>query len=793
MSFLFVNQNDNFYIYFLFRLKLEMKCILISKEILRIVFLIFLLQNNYLMANQNHISRMLFNKYDIITFEKIQYLKYCKNNMTYFIHHRNLILNQSSIHDISNWFYLLHIHCYQGNSFVKKENIKIYHDLPTLGHNQNEQVNHDIDVYNMIKPLIHKDWNNINREKIKSEAKFYIENTARNQLLNPFQQNVKTFFDHFGQTEINLSVDNKGRFNQSRFLLLTPWYKNNSHVLFSQLGFQSEERTIGHIGIGQRFDDLHPFLNLGYNVFIDYDLDQQHKRMSIGTEAASNYFKLSTNYYWPITKWRDSFDMEDYMERPAEGFDIRLQGYLPNYPQLGGKMKYEQYFGKEVALFNKTKRQKNPKAVSIGIDYRPFPLASIYVDHKLGQNHHRETKLGLTLNYQFGTPLSSQLDPNNLNEARNLKQNRLAPVDRNYNIVMEYKEKQLLSVDLPAMDKNILEGDIYVIRPLIKNKYPIKTVSWLGDVSQLSLSSSSADKNSPVGWKIILPEWNSEKDAKNTYRLAIQIEDTKGHQAISNYMDIVVRHERKIALSVADSREDSINQGEIQLKLEVKDHHEKTMKEKDMTPEWTILDPNNNKIPLLERENCSEDTESCIRVLSTEKKATGEHVLTLSSDMSGTFEISASIKNYGQSNIVDVIFNKNPIGRRLLMNGPKPQNIYRGIFLLEDNPHPGSGAQDYTKPGAPHPKVGKTYLFRAWIDENNDGIWDKNEPEAMDKITRIQWKLEPVNPQKSFNSEELIIKGATTDQYTIPIKNDSEPIKSHQGFRLMVESNDIYS
>lgn len=122
-----------------------MKCILISKEMLRIVFFIFLLQNNYLMANQNHISRMLFNKYDIITFEKIQYLKYCKNNMTYFSHHRNLILNQSSIHDISNWFYLLHIHCYQGNSFVKKENIKIYHDLPTLGHNQNEQVNHDID------------------------------------------------------------------------------------------------------------------------------------------------------------------------------------------------------------------------------------------------------------------------------------------------------------------------------------------------------------------------------------------------------------------------------------------------------------------------------------------------------------------------------------------------------------------------------------------------------------------------------------------------------------------------
>ncbi|HDP9620698.1 TPA: inverse autotransporter beta domain-containing protein, partial [Escherichia coli] len=43
-------------------------------------------------------------------------------------------------------------------------------------------------------------------------------------------------------------------------------------------------------------------------------------------------------------------DIEDYQERPANGWDIRAEGYLPAWPQLGASLMYEQYYGDEVGL-----------------------------------------------------------------------------------------------------------------------------------------------------------------------------------------------------------------------------------------------------------------------------------------------------------------------------------------------------------------------------------------------------------------------------------------------------------
>lgn len=79
--------------------------------------------------------------------------------------------------------------------------------------------------------------------------------------------------------------------------------------------------------------------------------------------------RLATNYYHPLSNWKDSRDFDDYEERPAKGFDVRLQGYLPAYPHLGASLVYEQYYGDEVALFGKDHLQKDPSAVTVGLDY----------------------------------------------------------------------------------------------------------------------------------------------------------------------------------------------------------------------------------------------------------------------------------------------------------------------------------------------------------------------------------------------------------------------------------------
>ncbi len=99
---------------------------------------------------------------------------------------------------------------------------------------------------------------------------------------------------------------------------------------------------------------------LGYNVFIDQDFSGDNTRLGIGGEYWRDYFKSSVNGYFRMSGWHESYNKKDYDERPANGFDIRFNGYLPSYPALGAKLMYEQYYGDNVALFNSDKLQSNP-------------------------------------------------------------------------------------------------------------------------------------------------------------------------------------------------------------------------------------------------------------------------------------------------------------------------------------------------------------------------------------------------------------------------------------------------
>ncbi|HBR1537000.1 TPA: inverse autotransporter beta domain-containing protein [Klebsiella pneumoniae] len=60
--------------------------------------------------------------------------------------------------------------------------------------------------------------------------------------------------------------------------------------------------------------------------------------------------RLSANSYARLSGWRDDKRLTDYQSRPANGWDIRTEAWLPAYPQLGGKLNFEQYYGNEVAL-----------------------------------------------------------------------------------------------------------------------------------------------------------------------------------------------------------------------------------------------------------------------------------------------------------------------------------------------------------------------------------------------------------------------------------------------------------
>lgn len=106
------------------------------------------------------------------------------------------------------------------------------------------------------------------------------------------------------------------------------------------------------------------------NTFYDNDFTGNNRRIGVGVEAWRDYLKLSANGYFGLSGWHQSSisSLKDYDERPANGYDIRAEAYLPAYPQLGGKVMYEHYMGRNVALDGNTSHlRENPSTLTLGL------------------------------------------------------------------------------------------------------------------------------------------------------------------------------------------------------------------------------------------------------------------------------------------------------------------------------------------------------------------------------------------------------------------------------------------
>ncbi|MFG3824463.1 inverse autotransporter beta domain-containing protein, partial [Escherichia coli] len=214
----------------------------------------------------------------------------------------------------------------------------------------------------------------------------------------------------------------------------------------------------------------------GVNLFFDHDLTRYHSRMGLGGEYWRDNLKLGANGYLRLTGWRDAPELDyDYEARPANGWDVRAEGYLPAYPQLGAKLMYEQYYGDEVALFGRDHRQKDPHAFTAGVSYTPVPLVSLSAEQRQGKGGENDTRFGLNLNYTPGVSLARQLDPDAVAYRRSLSGSRHDLVERNNNIVLEYRKKELVKLQLndPVTGKG---GEQKALVASLQSKYSLKTL-----------------------------------------------------------------------------------------------------------------------------------------------------------------------------------------------------------------------------------------------------------------------------------------------------------------------------
>ncbi|HFI4676111.1 TPA: inverse autotransporter beta domain-containing protein, partial [Escherichia coli] len=268
-------------------------------------------------------------------------------------------------------------------------------------------------------------------------------------------------------------------------------------------------------------------------------------RAGFGVEYWRDYFRLGVNTYFGLSDWKNSRDIDDYLERPANGWDFSAEGWLPAYPQLGASIQFEKYYGKNVGLFGSDNLQENPYAVTGGISYTPVPLIKFSAQHKQGQSNVHDTTFGVEFNYRPGVSLAEQLSSDNVAVMREVQNRRYDFVERNNNIVLEYKKKHALKISLPESVQGEGESIIPVTLTINNASGGIKSVQW--NDSAFTAAGGKISGNG-TSWQITLPAYKSE--GVNSWNVGATVQDNRGN--VSNYavMNISVNNS---GVSTADS------------------------------------------------------------------------------------------------------------------------------------------------------------------------------------------------------------------------------------------------
>ncbi|PHM24659.1 inverse autotransporter beta domain-containing protein [Xenorhabdus ehlersii] len=395
---------------------------------------------------------------------------------------------------------------------------------------------------------INNNLNSINQSiqiagNILSSSPSELAEQAKSYALNKFNSTVSSgaqkWLSQFGTARISFGLDRKGTLKNNSFDLLLPLYDNKVDWLsFSQLGYRNKDnRDTINLGLGGRY--FYQNWMYGLNTFYDYDLTGKNQRLGLGGEIWGDYIKLSANTYYRLSNWQNSRNFVGYYERPANGYDINGEFFLPAYPNLGAKLTYEQYFGDKVTLFNRDTKQKKPNLVKLGLTYTPVPLFTLGVDYKQGGSRHSETQFLANFNYKLGVPLSMQLSSENVAVARTLAGSRYDLVERNNHIVLEHQKKPIAQLSLPETIIGYSQEQLDITVKLSSNAF-VKQIHW---TTNKDFEQHGGKLSSRVGHtiKVTLPTYLSGDSQNNNYPIYALAELEDGQKSAPVAMRVIVR------------------------------------------------------------------------------------------------------------------------------------------------------------------------------------------------------------------------------------------------------------
>lgn len=442
---------------------------------------------------------------------------------------------------------------------------------------------------------------------------------------------VQQWLSRFGTARVQLDADKNYSLKNSQLDLLVPLHEQKDSLVFSQGSIhRTDDRTQSNLGFGYRW--FAPDWMLGANTFLDYDLSRGHARLGLGGEYWRDFLKLSVNSYSRLTGWKNSPDLEDYEERPANGWDVRAQYWLPSLPQFGGKLTYEQFYGKEVALLGVDSRKRNPHAITAGINYTPVPLITLGAEQHQGQSGNSDTRLTLDMNYQLGVPWRQQVDPDSVAAMRSLAGSRYDLVERNNNIVLEYRKKEVIRLKTADLVKGYA-GEQKSLGVSVNSKYGLERIDW--SASPLIAAGGKIAQNGS-DWTVMMPAYHSGVGTSNTYTVSGVAVDKKGN--VSGRADTQIT----VTQAAIDTATSSLTPTAVTLPTDGTSKQEFVLKVNDK--EGRPVDIAANEISVEKTSRLRGG--SSATVSSFTRRAAGEYVMTVTSGtIPEAFRVTPSARN----------------------------------------------------------------------------------------------------------------------------------------------------
>lgn len=341
-----------------------------------------------------------------------------------------------------------------------------------------------------------------------------------------------------GTSRITLSpAAGSSSFDMAGDVLLPLLDNKNDALLFTQLGLRrADARHTLNLGLGMRyFSDA---AMLGSNLFLDNDLTGKNRRWGVGIEGWTTHLRLAANGYRRLTDWHPSRDGAGLLERAANGWDIEAQSSSPAYPHVGGRLKYEKYYGRHVALRPRDSRQDNPSALSAALSWTPMPLFTLEGEHRRAGGHRPDNLLRLMVNYDLGRSLAASLDPAHVASMRSLRGGRFDLVSRNNHNVLDYKKQSRIHFSMNEIIQG-LAGDNRSLGINVSSTHGVAKMRLIAD--EFKAAGGIILNEESAAASIILPARNSETD--NTYLLIATAIDSRGQLSTPLQARIIVNAE----------------------------------------------------------------------------------------------------------------------------------------------------------------------------------------------------------------------------------------------------------